>query len=286
MGTVVQTDYAPQIRAGVNGLIADEVDNSVQTYVVETAAGIGFGLAVSQGVNDIGCIVGGTLAKFLGITRRDMTLALAPVDPLSSTPLPLDTYGQRTNAGVMSRGHMWVVPGATVAAADPVYFVAATGQLTNSASGTAATGSVAFTSQPNAGNTLTIQGTVVTFVASGATGAQVNIGPTLGDTIRNLVTMLNASADVNLVLMSYAGYPPSPGGAPQGSGMNTLQIAVKAVGVAGNAYTLATNVPGATLSGATLSGGSAAAIGPISGARWYTSALAGLLAVVSLGIQT
>ena len=286
MGTILQTDYGPQIRAGVNGLISDEVDTSVQSFCVETAAGIPFGVACSQGVNDDGVIVGGSLAGFLGVSRRDMTLSLAPVDPLSSTPLPLDTYGQRTTAGIMSRGHMWVVPGSTVAAGGAVYFVAATGQLTGSASGTAATGSIAFTSQPVAGTTMTIQGTAVTFVASGATGNQVNIGPTLGDTIRNAVNFLNGSADVNLVLMSYAGLPPSPGGTAQGSAMNTIAVAVKAVGVAGNAYTLATNVAGATVSGATLSGGSAAAVGPIVGARWYTSAIAGQLVVLALGMQT
>jgi len=284
MGTVVQTDYAPQIRPGVVGLIVDQVESSKQSWLVETAAGIGFGLAVSQGSGDQGCVIGGT--KFVGITERSVVLGLAPIDPLSSTQGTVDVYPQRTNASVMSRGHMWVQAGANVTANDTVYYSGTTGQLTNSASGTAAVGSIAFTQQPIDGQTVTIQGTAVTFKNSGATGNQVNIGPTLGDTVAALANFLNASADTNLVLMKYAAYPPSPGGSAQGSGANTLQIAVKAVGVTGNGYTLATTVGGATVSGGTLSGGAAAANGPVSGARWATSGLAGQLAQVALGIQT
>jgi len=51
---------------------------------------------------------------------------------------------------------------------------------------------------PSHNDTLTINGTVVTFVASGATGNQVNIGSGAAATATALCTMLNASADENL----------------------------------------------------------------------------------------
>lgn len=287
MSTVLQQTYRPQIAPFLLGLIIDENDAETLTKVCNTAAGIPFGVAVSQDTVDKNCVLGGT--KFIGLTQRDKSLALAAIDPLSlnDTPNPLDAYGQWTNVSIMTRGRIAVRAGANVSAYDSLFYDTTTGLLTNSASGASASGSITFSSQPADGQTVTINGgtnTVVTFKTSGATGNQVNIGPTLGDTIVALAAFLNGSADANIVLMKYAADPPSPGGSGQGSGANKLLASVKAVGVAGNAYTLATNVPGATVSGATLSGGTAAATA-ITGARWYTSALAGQLAVVSLGVQ-
>jgi len=287
MSTVVQRTYRPQIAPAVAGMIADEVRASVDTRIVETSAGIGFGLAVGQGTKDDGCVLGGS--NFVGITVRDVTLDRLPIDPLSIAvnPAPVDTYQQYQNAGVLSTGRIWVVPGANVTAGDGLFYSTTTGVLTNSASGTAASGYITFAGQPAAGQTITIGGgtsSVVTFVASGATGLQVNIGPTLGDTLTALATFLNGSADANIVLSKYAALPPSPGGAGQGSGANTLQISTKAVGVAGNAYTIATNVTGATVSGATQTGGSASATAVVGG-YWASAGLGGTLAKVSLGIQ-
>jgi hypothetical protein len=283
MTTILQQTYRPQIAPYLLGLIIDENNSETITKVCNTAAGIGFGVGVSQDVIDKNCVVGG--AQFIGLTQRDKTLALAPVDPLSvvDNPNPLDKYGQWTNVSIMTRGRIAVRAGANVTAWQPLFYDTGTGLLTNAATGQAATGSAVFTSIPTDGQTITIQGTVVTF-KNAPTAGQVLIGPTLGATLVNLAAVLNGSADANLVLMSYAADPPTPGGAGQGSGANTLLIAVKAPGVAGNAYTLATNVPGTTLSGGQLSGGAAGATA-ITGGRWYTSALAGQLAVASLGIQ-
>ncbi len=52
-------------------------------------------------------------------------------------------------------------------------------------------GKIAFTNNPTAGDTITINGVVWTFVASGATGNQTNIGASLDDTLRQLITDLN-----------------------------------------------------------------------------------------------
>lgn len=99
------------------------------------------------------------------------------------------------------------------------------GAPTTTASG-AATARIRFSAQPAVNSTITINGTAFTFVASGATGAQINIGGDLATTIGNAVTVLNASAVAGVALATYAA-----------SGSD-LTIAVDAAGVAGNAFTL------------------------------------------------
>jgi hypothetical protein len=260
-------------------MIADMTKSDVQTRLCETTAGIGFGLAVSYGTqSDEGAILGGT--NFLGISVRDITLNRVPIDPLSLTLSennPVDTYLQRMNMGVMTRGHIWVRAGGPAAPGGALFFDA-NGKLCSAAGGSAASGKVAFTTNPAAGQTITIAGTVWTFVASGATGTQTNIGGTLSDTLVALAAGLNASADVNIVLQTYAAYPTSP----QPGGASELHYAVKAVGTAGNGLVVTTNVPGATVTAA--SGGTAAATA-ISGGFWVTTAIAGDIAIASLALQ-
>jgi len=123
------------------------------------------------------------------------------------------------------------------------------GQPTSSA-GIAATGSIVFSAQPTANSTVTINGIAVTFVASGATGSQVNIGATLYDTVVALVQFLNASVNASLTPASYS----------MDSKGTTLNVTYDTVGTGGNVFTLAvgtTPAPNATASGATLTGGAA-----------------------------
>src|SRR5579859_1227099 len=108
-----------------------------------------------------------------------------------------------------------------------------------------ATGSAAFSGNPTNLDTLTLNGTVVTFVTSGATGTQVNIGNNLAATLQNLITMLQASADAQLVKFTYA------------IANLTLNLTAATSGTAGNSLTLAKTSTVITLSGATLTGGSA-----------------------------
>jgi hypothetical protein len=119
-----------------------------------------------------------------------------------------------------------------------------TGSLSASAGKTEASGTILVAAVPAAGDTLTIQGTVITFVAANPTGNQVLIGATAAATAINLLAFLNSSSDVNISKMTYSG-----------TGATITATSVVA-GTAGNAYTLATSDTGAfTLSGATLSGG-------------------------------
>lgn len=102
--------------------------------------------------------------------------------------------------------------------------------------------SIVFASNPTANQTITLNGTAVTFVASGATGAQVNIGTTLAATLANLVAMLRASSDTQITKFKFA---------LVGSTLYTLAAAP---GAGGNTLTLAATA--GTVATATLQGGS------------------------------
>jgi hypothetical protein len=287
MSTVVQRSYAPQMRAGLVGMVSDQVEYAMHTRIADVAAGAGipFGIAVSQSPNmDKGCIPGGT--KFIGVTARDITLVGAMIDPLAPDGLfnPLDQYGQKVNVAVLSRGHIWVLAGSGSLAGDGVFYNTANGGFANSASGQAAYGSIQFSKIPADGDTMVINGVTVTFRASGATGDDVNIGPTLGDTLAKTATQLNGSGTAGLAALKYNAIPASPGGAGQGSGADTLWISAKAPGVAGNALAIGAVPAGATKSGATLAGGTAAATA-IAGSTWLDSATAGQIARIALGLQ-
>jgi hypothetical protein len=108
----------------------------------------------------------------------------------------------------------------------------------------AATGQIVFSANPGIGSTLGLGGTSVAFVASGASGNQVNIGANLSLTLDNLMTFLNASVDVNIAAVNYV------------RSSNNINITHKTAGAAGNSWTLTTTVAGVTLSGAHLTGGS------------------------------
>jgi hypothetical protein len=116
----------------------------------------------------------------------------------------------------------------------------------------AATGSAAFSANPAPADTLTLNGTVVTFVASGATALQVNIGANLPATLQNLITVLQASADAQLVKFAYA------------IANFSLNLTAVTAGTAGNSLTIAKSSSVITLSGATLTGGAAAGSAGIS----------------------
>lgn len=122
----VQTAYTRYILPAQNGMLASEINWSADTRIVETTAGIGFGLAVSQGTNDNGCIIGGS--AYVGVTRADPTLARADLAPATSPSI--DTYPKGDNAGVLTMGDIWVNCYASVTPATAsVTFEAATGKI-------------------------------------------------------------------------------------------------------------------------------------------------------------
>lgn len=115
-----------------------------------------------------------------------------------------------------------------------------------------AAGSIFFPANPSPGDTITLNGVLWTFVASGAVGNQINIGGTTGITIAvNALPLLQASVNPSLTVAAYSAF-----GGPT---TVTLTVTYKSPGPAGNAYTLAASA--ATPSGATLTGGTVTLLG-------------------------
>jgi hypothetical protein len=138
------------------------------------------------------------------------------------------------------------------------------GSTTTSTGKTQASGTVAVAAVPNDGDTVTIQGTVITFNLQTQVGQlpaanQVlfTTSMTTAQIAQAFLAVLKASVDANLVKMTYT------------LSSSTITATAVAYGTAGNAYTLATsNGTAFTVSGATLSGGTAntgtATIGSVS----------------------
>lgn len=107
-------------------------------------------------------------------------------------------------------------------------------------SGTQATATVTFSTNPVAGNSVTIGGTVFSFVATAPTTAlEVQIGATATVTAQGFLQAVNAST-----------VPVTASGAT-----TTITLTANAVGASGNTITLTATGP--TVSGATLTGGGA-----------------------------
>lgn len=288
MSTVVQTVYKPQILPAVVGMIADEASAEVMTRICETSAGIGFGLAVTLGtLSDKGALLGGTSAgAFLGVSVRDITLDRLPIDPLAAdgTLTSADTYPQYANMAVLTRGNIWVLcyggGAAGVKSGDPLGYDT-NGHFTNGTTGgTYSFGSTTFAAQPAVNDTLVVNGDTWTWVSALTTGLQLLLGPTLGDSIRMAVATLEASGSTNTTVMQYKAYPPSPAGAAEGSGSNTIQYANETVGT--GVFTVTSSTAGATVTAMTAGVGASIAV---VGGYWKTAAIAGQVAKISLGIQ-
>lgn len=130
-------------------------------------------------------------------------------------------------------GRFEVMSGTSGAASSVLRFTAPT-----------AWGSASFSSQPSNNDTLTVNGTLVTFVTGSPTGSQVQIAGTLAATLTAIAAFLNESADVNISVATY-------------SVVGTVLYGVsKITGTGGNAYTLAKVSTAITLSGSTFAGGS------------------------------
>ena len=107
----------------------------------------------------------------------------------------------------------------------------------------AATGYIDFAANPSDGDTITLNGTVWTFVSSAPTGDETQIQTTATQTIDQLVTDLNASADVNIDDATYS----------RPASTQRLLVTHDTAGAAGNAFTLVASA--STASGSTLTGG-------------------------------
>jgi hypothetical protein len=127
----VQTTYSATMQPGIEGQIASMLDDDdVETRICETAAGIAFGRAVSEGANARGAVLGGA-TKFVGITVRSITEI--PISPNTT----YDAYARYTNMGVLNEGDIWVRPVAAVTHGSPATYDSTTGQLNPASAGVA-----------------------------------------------------------------------------------------------------------------------------------------------------
>jgi hypothetical protein len=136
-----------------------------------------------------------------------------------------------------------IITACTVTARGKDYVVGDILSVTTSSLSTAASGTYTFTTNPVNTNTIILNGITWTFVTSGATGNQTNIGVDTAATLTQLAIDLNASINGSLSVATYSVSP------------TVLTINYDARGTVGNAYTLAAGTYGGTVSGATLAGG-------------------------------
>ena len=115
----------------------------------------------------------------------------------------------------------------------------------NSSSAVAATGSITFSVNPSATNTITINSIVFTFIAGSSSGTDIHIAANLAATLAEVVAVLNASANASVTPATYST-----------DNATRLVITHDTAGTGGNAFTLAASV--ATVSASTLTGGLAA----------------------------
>ncbi|HYA07487.1 MAG TPA: hypothetical protein VEF90_16500 [Xanthobacteraceae bacterium] len=141
----------------------------------------------------------------------------------------------------------------------------AAGAVVPATGAAAATGSLTFSANPSAAATITLNGTVWTFVSAITGSNQLLIGTALAATLTAAAAVLNASADANTAKMTYV------------ATATAINIAAVALGTGGNALTLAASA--ATASGAVLSGGTAGTTGVTWTAK-YTGSLGNSVAVL------
>ena len=113
--------YKSQPDVGVAGSIATTENRDIKSRTVEDAAGIAFGLAVAQGVNDKGIrAVKAGDTKFVGITALD----LSSRDDAK--------FVQYESACILKKGVIWVQVTEAVNAGDDVAVDLATGKFNKS----------------------------------------------------------------------------------------------------------------------------------------------------------
>jgi hypothetical protein len=247
-----------QRNPGYAGELADQQSYEASTFINTESIAINFGCAVARDNSNSGNV--GGLSATSGGVGNELLPCKAPTLGYAEGGTNLVNYPQNASVPVCKRGMIWCQPVENVLVGAKVISITsqngALGGSNNDPGGgdispapaVQATGSIIFTANPTAGDTVTIDGVAITFETSGATGNQVNLGATAAATCTALAAFLNASTNSTLELMTY-----------YDSGTGTLEIVAVAAGTAGNAYTLATSDSASiTVSGSTLTGGTAA----------------------------
>ncbi|WP_442953869.1 structural cement protein Gp24 [Pararhizobium sp.] len=114
----IQSTYAATHARWVEGMVLNMEPNVIVTRVAEDVEGIGFGKVGVQGTADNQVVDSEITVKFTGIAVLDTTQ-------------PTGKYEQYSNVALMKKGVIVVQASVAVAVGDPVYYVPATGVLTN-----------------------------------------------------------------------------------------------------------------------------------------------------------
>lgn len=179
------------------------------------------------------------IANFNAISNGGFNIT---VDGVAKTLTGINFNGL-TNLNAVATAINGVLTGATVAWNGSEFIVTSN----STGAGVKASGTITLGTNPAPSDTLTVDGTLITFVASGPTGPQVLIGADNLATAANLWSFLNSSVDANISLATYVL-----------SGGDLITVTYKTIGTAGNSFTLAKSSTHISLSGATLAGGAAA----------------------------
>ena len=114
----IQTNYPITHAAAVEGMVANSEPCVVVSRIAEDVEGIGFGKVCVLGDKDNTVTDSEASKAFEGI---------AVLDPVQ----PADIFAQFVTVPVMKKGVIWVQASVAVTKGQPVYFVPATGVLTN-----------------------------------------------------------------------------------------------------------------------------------------------------------
>lgn len=114
----IQSTYSSTHARWFEGMVLNQEPADIVSRIAEDAEGVGFGKVCVQGTLEKQVVDSEATAKFVGISVAD-------------PGQPADTYAQYATVAVMKKGVIVVSAGAAVAIGDPVYYVPATGVLTN-----------------------------------------------------------------------------------------------------------------------------------------------------------
>lgn len=102
-----QTTYSTTMAPGTAGMIHNMEEWNAISRSCETLAGIPFGVPVSQGAGDHGCILTAAAGAVLGISIRDVTTQ-------ANALAPTDFYLPPSSVGILKKGVIWVIADAAV----------------------------------------------------------------------------------------------------------------------------------------------------------------------------
>ena len=177
---------------------------------------------------------------------RDLGMTKGGVDvtiKAQNKPIEVDQFGKTiVQEYVMGRSIMVKVPFAETDL-DSLYSLLKTSGGTLTDNGVRASGTLTFSANPAAADTIVVAGHTFTFVTAVTGADQILIGATPAATIVNAVRVLNASSDSNVTQLQFTG------------SATTITISPYKSGVAGNNFVISRTGTAVTTSGATLTGG-------------------------------